>query len=327
MAVTAELEIKVVSDKVLQAERRLDGLEKQSKKTEKATKGVAKGFGVAAVAVAGLTAATAALWSTFNNIRSAQKLNAMLKTATGSIEGAEEAMSSLSATARQMPNTLQEIVQSFITLKNLGLDPSEEALISYGNTAAAMGKSLDQFIEAVADATTNEFERLKEFGIKSKQEGDNVKFTFQGVTTTVRKSAGDIEKFLQNLGNVQFAGAMAEQMETIDGRLSLLSDAWFQFSTALGETGLGDLVGGIIEAPTNALNDAALSIKEASFELNKATTADITLLEALDARYEKGSKMPTEGLGSLGLDLLQLQRVFHQVKSQRLRRERQNWKN
>jgi len=286
MAVTAELEIKVVSDKVLQAERRLDGLEKQAKKTEKATGGVAKGFGVAAVAVAGLTAATAALWSTFNNIRSAQKLNAMLKTATGSIEGAEIAMAELGATAAQMPNTLEEITSSFIKLKNLGLDPSEEALLSYGNTAAAMGKSLDQFIEAVADATTNEFERLKEFGIKSKQEGDNVKFTFQGVTTTVRKSAADIERYLQDLGNVQFAGAMAEQMATIDGQLSQLSDSWFKFTAALGESGLGDLIAKIIAAPRGVIDASTLKLKEAKFELEKATVADIPLIDAIIARNQ-----------------------------------------
>ena len=298
MAVTAELEIKVVSDQVLKAEARLDRLEKQSKKTEKATGGLAKGFGVAAVAVAGLTAATAALWSTFNNIRSAQKLNAMLKTATGSIEGAEIAMAELGATAAQMPNTLEEIANSFIKLKNLGLDPSEEALLSYGNTAAAMGKSLDQFIEAVADATTNEFERLKEFGIKSKQEGENVKFTFQGVTTTVRKSAADIEGYLQNLGNVQFAGAMAEQMATINGQLSQLSDSWLKFTAALGESGLGDLIAKIIASPRGVIDAATLKLQEAKLDLEKATVADITTIKALIKRNQEAAR--PEGGRALG---------------------------
>ena len=36
-----------------------------------------------------------------------------------------------------------------------------------------MGKDLSQMIEAVADATTGEFERLKEFGIKAGKEGDD----------------------------------------------------------------------------------------------------------------------------------------------------------
>jgi uncharacterized membrane protein YqgA involved in biofilm formation len=47
-----------------------------------------------------------------------------------------------------------QFINAFIKLKALGLQPSKEALTSYGNTATAMGKSLDQMIEAVADAST-----------------------------------------------------------------------------------------------------------------------------------------------------------------------------
>ena len=51
--------------------------------------------------------------------------------------------------------------------------------------------------EAVADAAVGEFERLKEFGIKAKSEGDKVTFLFKGVSTTVGKNAAEIETFLQ----------------------------------------------------------------------------------------------------------------------------------
>ena len=44
---------------------------------------------------------------------------------------------------------------------------------------------LDDMVEAVADATTGEFERLKEFGIRASSQGDKVALTFRGVTTTV----------------------------------------------------------------------------------------------------------------------------------------------
>jgi hypothetical protein len=37
-----------------------------------------------------------------------------------------------------------------------------------------MGKDMMQMIEAVADASTGEFERLKEFGIKASKQGDQV---------------------------------------------------------------------------------------------------------------------------------------------------------
>jgi hypothetical protein len=36
---------------------------------------------------------------------------------------------------------VEQITEAFIKLKALGLDPSQEALMSYGNTASAMGKT------------------------------------------------------------------------------------------------------------------------------------------------------------------------------------------
>lgn len=154
-----------------------------------------------------------------------ETIRTSLVTATGSVENAEKAFAGLQKFAATTPFALQEVSTAFIKLKNLGLDPSEAALTSYGNTAGAMGKSLNQMIEAVADATTGEFERLKEFGIKSKSEGNKVTFTFRGVSTTVKKNATEIEKYLRNLGDVQFAGGMERQAATIAGAFSNLQDS------------------------------------------------------------------------------------------------------
>lgn len=137
--------------------------------------------------------------------------------------------------ASTTPFQLEEVATAFIKLKNLGLDPSLEALTSYGNTASALGKSLDQMIEAVADASVGEFERLKEFGIKAKSEGENVAFTFQGVTTTVKKNSDEISGYLQTIGNVNFAGSIERQANTFKGRLSTLKDNLQQAFAGIGD--------------------------------------------------------------------------------------------
>ena len=79
---------------------------------------------------------------------------------------------------------------------------------NYGDTSATLGKDLSQMIEAVADAATGEFERLKEFGIKAKNQGDTISFTFRGVTENVKNNATEIENYLIKLGQVNFDGAM-----------------------------------------------------------------------------------------------------------------------
>src|SRR5690606_32955527 len=128
--------------------------------------------------------------------RKFDQMQGQLVTATGSYENAAHAMAALNQFAAQTPYDLEQSVIGFTKLVNLGLTPSERALTSYGNTASAMGKSMEQMIEAVADAATGEFERLKEFGIKSSKEGDRVTFTFRGIKTEVGQNAAEIEKYL-----------------------------------------------------------------------------------------------------------------------------------
>lgn len=171
-----------------------------------------------------------------------EKLEASLRTVTGSAENASVAFGFIENFAATTPFQLEEVVAAFIKLKALGLTPSEEALTSYGNTATAMGKSLNQMIEAVADAATGEFERLKEFGIKSRAQGDQVTFTFQGVSTTVGKNAKEIEGYLRSIGDVQFAGAMKEQAGTLNVALSNMGDAFSKLVKSIGDAGLTDIL-------------------------------------------------------------------------------------
>jgi hypothetical protein len=147
---------------------------------------------------AGAALSVGALAASFTSAnRQAGLLRASLETVTGSVAKATTAWEVLQGFAAQTPYSLEQTVQGFIKLKSMGLDPSMAALTSYGNTAGAMGKSLNQMIEAVADAATGEFERLKEFGIKAKIEKDQVVMTFQGATTSIANNAQQLGKMLE----------------------------------------------------------------------------------------------------------------------------------
>ena len=170
-------------------------------------------------------------------VTESERLKGSLKTMTGSTEDAAFAFSELEKFASQTPFTLDQSVEGFIKLKALGLDPSERALRSYGNTSAAMGKDMMQMIEAVADASTGEFERLKEFGIKASKQGDQVSLTFQGVTTTIGNSSTEIQNYLLEIGETKFGTAMEDQMKALPGLLSNLSDNVSALFRKIGDVG------------------------------------------------------------------------------------------
>lgn len=188
-----------------------------------------------------------------------QRLQASLQTFTGSAAAASKKFEELQTFAAKTPFSLQEIVQGFNILKARGLDPSISSFNAFGNIASGTGKSLNQLTEALADAAVGEFERLKEFGIKANKEGDRIKFTFGGVSTTVGNNSQEILAYLEQLGNVQFAGAMERQAQTLDGAFSNFGDAVDALAKTIGESGLNDFIVNVTRSLTGMIqrmNDA-----------------------------------------------------------------------
>lgn len=226
--------------------RRMDQMDRQARAAAAGMRllGGAIGLALGAFSVSEIT----------DTLAEFDRLNASLKTVTGSLENAQRASSFLRRFATETPYELSEVTEAFIRLRSLGLDTSERAMRSIGNTAAAMGTSLMQFIEAVADASTGEFERLKEFGIRAgvtiEETGNKVKFTFRGVTTTVANDAQSITEYLLRIGETDFASGMADQMETIGGKLSNLKDAFANFVDFLGDLGLRDTIKSALSGTT-----------------------------------------------------------------------------
>lgn len=248
------------------------------KKAAVVAKGATAAFAVTTVAVGSLAAAIVPVQRKFD------QMQGQLVTATGSYENAAHAMAALNKFAAQTPYDLEQSVIGFTKLVNLGLTPSERALTSYGNTASAMGKSMEQMIEAVADAATGEFERLKEFGIKSSKEGDRVTFTFRGIKTEVGQNAAEIEKYLMGLGEVEFAGAMANQMDTLNGRISQAEIAMDGLKLAIAQSGIGDIMKAAVEETTETLEGMTAFIKGPEFN------GALNILASTFAGFETDSK-------------------------------------
>lgn len=233
----------------------LDDLNRSSRRADRSTSslrqrvgslgGTLAGVAKKAVLLGGVVGTLAGALS-LNSLVSTQRqfdvLNSQLITATGGTKQAAAAFDELTKFASTTPYALEQAVQGFVQLKNLGLDPSMRSMQSYGNFAAAMGKDLNQMIEAVADASTFEFERLKEFGIKASQQGDQVSFTFQGVTTTVAKNSKEIQEYLLAIGENKFGDAMANRAATLDGAISNLGDNFEAFKLAVVQSGIGDAI-------------------------------------------------------------------------------------
>jgi hypothetical protein len=227
-----------------------------------------------------------------------EKLKAVLTNTLGSKSEAEKSFEMLNKFASQTPFSVLELTESFVKLTNFGLKPSLEALRAYGDLASATGKSFDQLTEAIIDATTGEFERLKEFGIRAKKQGDKVTFTFKGVQTQVNFTSKSIREYIESLGDVQgVSGGMAAISETLSGKLSNLSDAFTNLKAAIGGV-VATPITTFLENLTNIISGNSLETVEdfqaAINNLNK----DIAKLEAQDKNGFKQQIALLKGLVS-----------------------------
>lgn len=214
-------------------------------------------------------------------------LNASLITVTGSAGQAEKEFAWIKEFAATTPFDLEQVTNAFIKMKAFGLDASAEALNSYGNTASAMGKSLTQMIEAVADASSFEFERLREFGITARQNGDQVNLTFRGVTTTIKRSSDEIVQYLRRIGDEDFAGASNERAKTLDGTLSNLGDTWNELFRTINDAGVGKLIFDATALATQGVQNLINNIKVLQQYASPTGQQQVDLLVAERERWNQ----------------------------------------
>jgi hypothetical protein len=203
-----------------------------------------KGFSKSVSGVGGLIAGAftgAAIFTMgkaiFNATAQFEKFNAVLTNTFQDAAVAKLVMDDIQEFAAKTPFQVEELTASFVKLANQGFVPTIDQLRQLGDLAAAQGKSFDQLTEAIIDAQTGEFERLKEFGIRASKSGDQVKFTFKGVETQVKFTNESIRQYILSLGDAAgVSGGMAAQSETLGGGLSNLMDAFDQLAVSIGKS-------------------------------------------------------------------------------------------
>jgi hypothetical protein len=291
------IRVSVDSTDVTRAERSLHGLTNATISTERNLSSLSSTARASSAALSGLSGVLGGLSvaqfskSVFEVNKEMQTLRVSLETVTGSAKNAEIAFQSIQKFASTTPYSVKEITEAFIKMKALGLAPTEAALTSFGNTASAMGKPLKQMIDAVAGATTGEMDRLKEFGIKASKQGDDIKFTFKGVTTTVKDNSADIVKYLEKIGNTDFAGGMERQGKTMQGTISSLADSWDAFQDHILNGAAENSIAQWVGNATNLLSRFDAWINGAFTKQGKLIelrTAQASALEKITASEKNG---------------------------------------
>lgn len=169
-----------------------------------------------------------------------EKFNAVLANTFQSDAIGAAALNMLTDFAARTPFQLNELTGAFVKLVNRGFAPTSQELTKLGDLASSQGKSFDQLTEAILDAQSGEFERLKEFGIKASKNGEKVTLAFKGVTKEINNNESAIRNALIQYGEMTgVAGSMEAISQTLGGKISNLEDQWNSFLVAVGGESAG----------------------------------------------------------------------------------------
>tara|TARA_R100000234_G_scaffold119538_1_gene102762 strand:- start:789 stop:2807 length:2019 start_codon:yes stop_codon:yes gene_type:complete len=180
--------------------------------------------------------------SVIGTIRKFEDLRATLVTIEGSLEAAGQSFDLIRRFTAGTAFQLEEVTTAFITFRNAGLIPTTEFMTNVGNIAAGMNVRIDSVARAIFNATTGEFEMLKQLGIKVKTEGEKLTVTFRGTSQQIDNDGRAIVDLLNEIGKTDFEGAIDRQLKTLTGALSNLQDQFSEVANAIGEGGLTDAI-------------------------------------------------------------------------------------
>lgn len=260
-------------------------LENFSKSVDKQTSFIGSAFKkLGATALAYISIQTAK--QIINVASSLEKLQTSLVSVTGSEESASAAFDLIEKLALETPFSIDKISESYIKLKSLGIDPTKETLMAFANIAAATSKDLSRVSEAASKAILGEMSGLEQFGIFAKKEKGNIELTYKGLTTTIRNSSENISKYLQSIGNVQYADAAARQADTFAGAMDNLIDSVKLLMIELGDTGLVRFYGKAYSFLINQLSDFIQITTKAIDSVGKEYNAQDELNKAIERRNE-----------------------------------------
>lgn len=179
----------------------------------------------------------------------------------GNAAAAQRSLDWIKDFAAKTPYDMAEVTQAFISARNAGIDPMNGSLMTLGDAASALGKTYDDAIAMLADAKTEQYERLREFGITPSQKGDKVTLKYwdrtgKEMVRTVNKAGNEVERALLEIFEVKFGGGMDRASQTTMGKWRTFTDKIGMAAVGIWEGGFGQEVQRQLDRLTNAFDQA-----------------------------------------------------------------------
>ncbi len=246
----------------------------------------------------------------------AEQLGIQLKAVMGSIQGGNEATAWIKQFAKNTPLQLNEVTETFVRLKAMGLDPMDGTMQAVVDQSSKLGLGFEG-VQSISLA-------LGQAWSKGKLQGDDMlQMVERGVPVmallekATGKNTAELQKMSEQglLGRdvikaliaemgASSTGAAAAQMGTLSGLLSNLGDSWTDFQTSVANSGALDWLKSQLRQLTETITQMTKdgSLKQWAQEISDGIvkTADAIKTAAVEL-WDWKDKLVTVGQTWVGL--------------------------
>lgn len=276
MATKQEIVVSVV-DKTAGA---LKGIGNRIDRLNKGIGGVSRVAGLAATAV-GLIGGTNVIRSLVQTTARFQDLRTALSSVTGSARQGADAFDFVAKFSTKTQFGVEELSETFIKLKAAGIEPTEQLLTTFTDTAAVTTDQLGS-LQAITDLFSRtvsgglgleELNRLADRGVPVFRILEEQLGLTRLQVSEFGKTAEGAEKIrtaLQKGLDASFGGATAARVNNLSTQLSNLGIAFKNAQDAIGRQGFALALGEVVDSITNAITSNDQLIQKIGFNLTKA---------------------------------------------------------
>ncbi|WP_427500809.1 tape measure protein [Methylomonas sp. MED-D] len=211
-----------------------------------------------------------------NTNRSMEMLRAQLTALTGSAAESQRTFKFISDFAVETPFEIDGLTKAFINLQNMGINPTRQVMEAVTNQAAKLGASQETLMAIVLQLgqayskgklQQEDMAILAERGVPIyKLAADALHKT--GTEIADMSAKGEmgrdaIDAIIQKMGELA-KGSNVAAMDTLNGKISNLSDAWHQFEDTLLQDRSEGLIKRVVDGWSASINQARQMMSSAT---------------------------------------------------------------
>lgn len=194
---------------------------------------------------------------------STKKFMTSLEAIEGSSKKAKEAAEWLTKFSLKAPFDAGKINQTYLDLRNKGIQPTQEMMKALGEVSSATGKELSAIGDSYAKASTGDEKALDDLDVKTTTKGEQITYEYttknnEVKTITVDKNnAQEMQQALSQIFDDKYAGSMDKMASTWSGKMTQIMNHWSKFKSTLTDAGITDFLKSKLKDELTKISDMA----------------------------------------------------------------------